>query len=211
MPQPQPWLPNLVRLPLQLAGAAPRHIIVGNTASPLLHQWARDCIFFSAPSAATTMHHTWNCDSRATASPSSCLRRASFFVHPAATTMAAPPRSRACLCRARKSPEPRPESPTTPAPTHLFSRLTLFLATSTMEPIIYSVQFHQHRSAANSAPPFLAREPETPPSRSRRCSSRSGTSTQICSRLCTSIFPQQPWIQPLRRFCRHHGNTVTFA
>ncbi|QCD90162.1 hypothetical protein DEO72_LG4g1118 [Vigna unguiculata] len=118
MPQPQPWLPNPVRLPLRLAGAAPRRTIIGNTASPLLHQWARDYIFFSAPSAATTMHHARSCDPRhreqATASPSSRLRRASFFIHPAATTMAAPPRSRACLCRARKSPEPWLEPPTTP-------------------------------------------------------------------------------------------------
>jgi len=44
---------------------------------------------------------------------------------------------------------------------HLCSRLTLFLATSTMETTIYSVQFHQHRSAVESAPPLVARTRST--------------------------------------------------
>ncbi|QCD94071.1 hypothetical protein DEO72_LG5g2149 [Vigna unguiculata] len=39
----------------------------------------------------------------ATASPSSRLCRASFLVHPAATTMVAPPKLAGLPCRARKS------------------------------------------------------------------------------------------------------------
>ncbi|QCD96071.1 hypothetical protein DEO72_LG6g773 [Vigna unguiculata] len=44
---------------------------------------------------------------------------------------------------------------------HLCSRLILFLATSTMETTVYSVQFHQHRSAAECAPPLVARTRST--------------------------------------------------
>ena len=48
-----------------------------------------------------------------------------------------------------------------------------------MEPIIYSVQFHQHRFAADFYTSITR----------ARTRSTTVTSTQICSRLCTSIFP----------------------
>ncbi|QCE00096.1 hypothetical protein DEO72_LG7g1382 [Vigna unguiculata] len=53
---------------------------------------------------------------------------------------------------------------------HLCSRLTLFLAMSTMETTIYSVQFHQHRSAVESAPPLVARTRSTTPPLGRTAS-----------------------------------------
>ncbi|QCD83327.1 hypothetical protein DEO72_LG2g3671 [Vigna unguiculata] len=129
----------------------------------------REVFVFSARPGATITHHARTGNSRATVnqppSPSSRLCLASFLVHLAATTMAAPPELAGLPM---SSPQFARTATTTTDNTranaypHLCSRLTLFLTTSTMETTIYFVQFHQHKSAAKSEPPLVAVAATTP-------------------------------------------------